>query len=128
MLDCFLFVKNGDKFSFLVLSLPSHLSSSELLSDKNAEVRADTEELGPVEEDSTTAELHSNSTFEVDMGIKTFVQKRRTTYPGSLCVQRGDITSNKVIRSPLLFQLSSLLYLLQFYSITLCYLAFQYHV
>lgn len=49
MLGWFLFVKNGDKFSFLVPSLPSHPSSSALSSDKNAEVRADTEELGPVE-------------------------------------------------------------------------------
>ena len=46
-------------------SFPSHPSTSAFLSSKNADVRADTQDLAPKDEDSIAAELYSSRTFEV---------------------------------------------------------------
>lgn len=56
-------------------SLPSHPSTNAFLSSKNAEVRADTQDLASNEEDSIATELYSYSTFEVIIVFKFIFAK-----------------------------------------------------
>lgn len=53
-------------------SLPSHPFTNAFVNSKNAEVRADTQDLAPNDEDSIAAELYSYSTFEVIVFIFIF--------------------------------------------------------